>query len=76
MFVNNYFTYIIVQNKSTNVTISNELQIQEDSEDLLLEKNSKILNILEQALENVLKSSDAQSNRNEIKQDLQVIEVA
>jgi len=41
-----------------------------------LEKNSKILNILEQALENVLKSSDAQSNRNEIKQDLQVIEVA
>lgn len=68
MFVDNCYAYIIKQNKITNVYISDELQIQETSEDLLLGKNCKILSISKQELE----SSDAQTNKNEIKNDLLV----
>ncbi|XP_060841839.1 putative leucine-rich repeat-containing protein DDB_G0290503 isoform X1 [Rhopalosiphum padi] len=44
---------------------------KEDSENFLLEENSKTLRVLEQELKNVLVSFGVQHNKNEIKQDLQ-----
>ncbi|XP_060842329.1 putative leucine-rich repeat-containing protein DDB_G0290503 isoform X4 [Rhopalosiphum padi] len=44
---------------------------KEDSENFLLEENSKTLRVLEQEFKNVLASFGVQHNKNEIKQDLQ-----
>ncbi|XP_029343238.1 uncharacterized protein LOC115033744 [Acyrthosiphon pisum] len=62
----NSFTEKLSLNKHNN----------EDSEDLLLGRNCNTLSILEEKLKNVLESFNAQSNRNEIKQDLQINKVA
>ncbi|XP_060871625.1 putative leucine-rich repeat-containing protein DDB_G0290503 [Metopolophium dirhodum] len=61
-----------VETNSFTEKLSVNKQNNEDSENLLLGRNCNTLSVLEEELENVLEPFDAQSNRNEIKQDLQI----